>query len=79
MAEHGNVADHGEYPLNEFELVTGEAVALAGRANVRQLLVHHHLPERNDDDLDRIERRLRTVRPEARLARQDMTLAIDPA
>lgn len=28
MAEHGNVADHGEYPLNEFELVTGEAVAL---------------------------------------------------
>ncbi|TFC00176.1 RDD family protein [Cryobacterium mannosilyticum] len=28
MAEHGNVADHGEYPRNEFELVTGEAVAL---------------------------------------------------
>ncbi|MDJ0323885.1 RDD family protein [Cryobacterium sp. PH31-AA6] len=28
MAEHGIVADHGEYPLNEFELVTGEAVAL---------------------------------------------------
>ncbi|TFC19529.1 RDD family protein [Cryobacterium algoritolerans] len=28
MAEHGNVADHGEYPLNEFELVTGEAVML---------------------------------------------------
>ncbi|MBG6059537.1 putative RDD family membrane protein YckC [Cryobacterium sp. MP_M5] len=28
MAEHGNVADHGEYPLHEFELVTGEAVAL---------------------------------------------------
>jgi uncharacterized RDD family membrane protein YckC len=33
MAEHGNVADHGKYPLNEyapneFELVTGEAVAL---------------------------------------------------
>ncbi len=28
MAEHGNVADHGEYALNEFELVTGEAVAL---------------------------------------------------
>lgn len=28
MAEHGNVADHGEYPLSEFELVTGEAVAL---------------------------------------------------
>ncbi len=28
MAEHGNVADHGEDPRNEFELVTGEAVAL---------------------------------------------------
>ncbi len=28
MREPGIVADHGEYPVNEFELVTGEAVAL---------------------------------------------------
>ncbi|TFD77348.1 RDD family protein [Cryobacterium fucosi] len=28
MAEHGIVAGHGEYSRNEFELVTGEAVAL---------------------------------------------------
>jgi uncharacterized RDD family membrane protein YckC len=28
MAQPGNAADHGEYPLSEYELVTGEAVAL---------------------------------------------------
>ncbi|MBC7441813.1 MAG: RDD family protein [Ramlibacter sp.] len=28
MVQPANVADHGEYPLSEYELVTGEAVAL---------------------------------------------------
>lgn len=70
--------DEATYPSHEgWGHSTWErGVALARAAGVRRTLIHHHLPQLDDDALDLRDARIRSAMPSAGLARQDMRFAI---
>lgn len=51
-------------------------VEMAKNAGVRELIMFHHHPAHDDDDLDRMEMEMRSHFPRARLAREGMILQI---
>jgi phosphoribosyl 1,2-cyclic phosphodiesterase len=53
-----------------------EAVKLAKAANVKQIVVFHHDPSHNDEFLDKLERQVQDVYPQACLAKEGMILPI---
>jgi len=53
-----------------------EAVELAGRMRVRELLLTHHDPNSDDDTLDEIRKQVKSVAPFADLARAGMSIQL---
>ena len=70
--------DEATYPPHEgWGHSTWErGVALARAAGVRRTLIHHHLPQLDDDALDARDAEIRDALPSAGLARQDMRFTI---
>jgi phosphoribosyl 1,2-cyclic phosphodiesterase len=55
-----------------------EAVKIARAAAVKQLVLFHHDPSHNDDDLDRIGEEVVRVFPRATLAREGLSIELIP-
>lgn len=72
----GTYADHAYHDLNNTSLSWKNAVEMAKEAKVKELILFHHNPAHNDDQLDHIEMELRAHFPSARLAREGMILQI---
>jgi ribonuclease BN (tRNA processing enzyme) len=52
------------------------AVVAADRAQAKTLVLFHHEPTRNDDELEKVLRSVRKLRPEAIAAREKQTLQV---
>lgn len=70
--------DEATYPPHEGwgHSTWEKGVALARAAGVRRTLIHHHLPQLDDDALDARDAQIRAALPSAGLARQDMRFVI---
>lgn len=71
----GSSAEQAKTPRQPF-LPWELGVRIAQSSQVKQLILFHHDPDHDDNQLDRLERKLQAYFPEAMVAREGMTLPL---
>jgi len=84
LAKDADLLIHdGQYTSEEYKKFKGwghssyeQAVEVAIQANVKRLIVTHHDPDHNDDDLDAMEKKCQSLFPNSIFAREGMEVIV---
>ena len=61
---------------DQYNILRENNIALAKKANVKQLILFHHNPENDDDEIENIELEAKTIFPNTIAAREGLEITL---